>query len=72
VPGNELSIKFGKRIRQLRKAQGYSQEEFADIVGVHRTYMGSIERGEKNITIATAKKISEGLKIPLSNIFKGL
>ena len=62
----------GTLVRQLRIAAGMSQEEFADRCGVHRTYIGSIERGEKAITVETAKKIVEALNIPLSKFFQKL
>lgn len=63
----ELAKKFGVLIRQLRLKQGLSQEAFADRCSLHRTYIGSIERGEKNITIETAQKISRALEIPHVN-----
>jgi len=46
-----IQTQFGKKIRELRTAQGYSQESFAHAFDLHRTYIGCIERGEKNITI---------------------
>ncbi len=68
----EISVKLGKKIRKMRESKGYSQEKFAELVGVHRTYMGSIERGEKNITIVTARKISDALNIDLTDLIKGI
>jgi len=58
---DSLSIKLGRTIRQLRKGAGYSQEAFADHVGVHRTYMGTVERGETNMTIENVDRIARGL-----------
>lgn len=49
-----------------------SQEEFADRCGLHRTYIGSVERGEKAITIETAQKIVKALGVPLSQFFQQL
>jgi len=48
---------FGKRVREFHKTRGYSQEQLADKAGLHRTYIGSIERGEQNISIDNSKDI---------------
>ena len=45
----ELQRTFGRNLRAYRKGRGLSQEAFADVLGVHRTYMGGIERGERNL-----------------------
>lgn len=68
----EISKILGLRIKNLRTHEGYSQEQFASLVGVHRTYMGAVERGEKNITIITAKKIALALGISLSELFRDI
>lgn len=60
----------GNRIRTLRSERGWSQEEFADICGIHRSHMGEIERGEKDISISTLQKISKGLNIELSALLQ--
>jgi transcriptional regulator with XRE-family HTH domain len=65
----KIKTKFGKVIKQLRSDRGLSQEELADRAGVHRTYIGMIERAEKNITIENSYKLSKALKVPLSSIF---
>jgi transcriptional regulator with XRE-family HTH domain len=72
MDNKDLAAEVGALIRQLRVAAGLSQEEFADRCGVHRTYIGSIERGEKAITIETAQKIVEALNISLSQFFRKL
>ena len=54
---------FGKRVRELRAKQGISQEALADLAGVHRTYMGSIERGEKNIGLENIVKVARALRV---------
>ncbi|HGM6664893.1 TPA: helix-turn-helix domain-containing protein [Serratia marcescens] len=66
---NELQIKFGQRVRELRKERGWSQEEFADRCGLDRTYVSGIERGVRNPTLEVIGAIAIGLKIPLQNIF---
>ncbi len=63
-----LAERFGELVRRLRKEQGFSQEEFAFRVGLHRTYMGDIERGEKNVTLVTAEKLAKGLGLTLAGL----
>ena len=60
---------FGKRVRELRKQQSYSQEQLADKAGLHRTYIGSIERGEQNVSIDNIAKIAKALRVSLSQLF---
>ena len=62
-------IKVGKRIRDLRKAKGFSQENFAHEVGLDRTYMGSVERGERNIAAINIIRIAKALKIEVGELF---
>ncbi len=64
----EILIKFGKKVREERIKQGLSQEQLATRAGVHRTYVGMIERAEKNITIENIEKIARALKIPLDKL----
>lgn len=59
---------LGKRIRQIRKEQGYSQESLAEAVGLHRTYIGAIERGEQNVSIDNITKIARKLKVKVSSL----
>ncbi len=63
---------LGERIRKLRAEQGYSQERFAEVCGVHRTYMGHLERGEKNVSLASLAKVADALAITLSELFSGV
>jgi transcriptional regulator with XRE-family HTH domain len=67
-----LLIKFGQRVREEREKLGLSQEAFADKVGVHRTYIGMIERAEKNITITNIAKIADALSIKVSDLLRGV
>ncbi|PWL81930.1 MAG: transcriptional regulator [Prevotellaceae bacterium] len=60
---------FGNRIRQLRLELRLSQEELAEKAGVHRTYIGMIERAEKNITLCNIEKIASALNIRLTDLF---
>lgn len=62
-------VKIGQRIRELRKAKGFSQEDFAYEVGLDRTYMGSVERGERNIAAVNLIRIAKSLKIEVGDLF---
>lgn len=62
-------IKVGQKIRDLRKEKGFSQESFADEVGLDRTYMGGIERGERNIAMLNIIRIAKALKIEIGELF---
>ena len=62
-------IKLGQKIRNLRKAKEFSQEGFADEVGVDRTYMGGIERGERNIAAINIIRIAKALKVEVGELF---
>ena len=58
-----LRTKLGRAVRRLRRAAGYSQESFADKCGVHRTYMGAVERGETNISLDNLERIARALSL---------
>ena len=64
-----ISVQFGNLIRKYRIRQNLSQEDFADLCGLHRTYVGSIERGEKTVTIDTTYKLTKALNISLGALF---
>lgn len=66
---NEKLISFGHRVRELRKNRGLSQEAMAALAGVDRSYMGHIERGEKNITLTKIYQISDALEIDVADLF---
>ena len=67
-----ILVKFGKKIREVRVKRGLSQEAFADIANVHRTYIGMVERAEKNITLLNIQKLSKALKIDIKELFDGI
>ena len=69
---SELIRQIGQRIRNYRVQKGFSQERLAELSGCHPTYIGQIERGEKNATLESIEKISSALKIPLSTLFEKL
>lgn len=64
----EILIKFGNKVRERRTALGLSQEELAERAGFHRTYIGMIERAEKNITLENIEKIAKALEISLDKL----
>jgi transcriptional regulator with XRE-family HTH domain len=67
VTPDPLWMAFGAAVRRLRKEKGWpSQEGFADHVGVHRTYMGDIERGERNVSLTNIGRIAAGLGMSLA------
>jgi transcriptional regulator with XRE-family HTH domain len=57
----DLQRAVGDNLRAYRQAKGLSQEAFADVLGVHRTYMGGIERGERNLTLKSVERIADQL-----------
>lgn len=67
-----ILIKFAKRVREERKKLGLSQEEFAAKSGFHRTYIGMIERAERNITLSNIEKLAKALRITVSKLLKDL
>jgi len=66
----EISIKFGEKVRELRTKKGLSQEKLAEFAEVHRTYIGMIERAEKNITLVNIEKIAKALNVSISSMFE--
>ena len=66
----KLLIIFGDRVREIRKKKGLSQEELAYKAGLHRTYIGMIERAEKNITLINIEKIANALDVEIANLIK--
>lgn len=66
----QVLIEFGQKVREERVRQGLSQEELAARAGVHRTYIGMIERAEKNITLESIEKIATALNIRIADFFE--
>ena len=67
---SSLLARLGQAFRKRREALGFSQESYADEIGMHRTYYSAIERGEKNLQIDTLQRLSVGLETPLWQCFK--
>ena len=65
---DERMIAFGRRVREVRKSKGISQERLAEMAGIDRSYMGNIERGEKNITLKKAYEVCDALDIEIQDL----
>jgi transcriptional regulator with XRE-family HTH domain len=64
--------RFGMRVRRLRQMARLSQEELASKIGIHRTYIGGIERGERNLGLMNILRIADALEISPASLFKGI
>jgi transcriptional regulator with XRE-family HTH domain len=69
-PSKDLSRAFGRKLRECRLNKGLSQEELADLAGVHRTYVGMVERGEKNVTLVTLSRFAKALGATPADMLK--
>ena len=65
----EILVKFGDKVREIRKEKGLSQDELSFKTDLHRTYIGMIERAEKNITLTNIEKIAKALDVDIKNLF---
>ncbi len=66
---NKLLIDFGEKVREIRKDKGLSQEDLSFEANLHRTYIGMIERAEKNITLINIQKIAKALGVDIKELF---
>ena len=67
-----IRVRFGKALRQRRNKLGVSQEAFADMCELDRTYIGGIERGERNVALVNIEKIAKTLRISVSELLRGV
>ena len=67
---SDIAKTVGKRLRGSRTSLGFSQEKLAEKAGLHPTYIGQVERGEKNLTIESLEKITRALEIPMADVFE--
>ena len=65
---DERVVAFGQRVREVRKAKGISQEKLVELAGIDRSYMGNIERGEKNVTLKKVYEICDALEIDINKL----
>lgn len=68
----DLLVGLGDRIRKLRKKRGWTQVEFAERVGIDRSFLADVERGKRNISILNLELIAKGLRVSLSQLFSKL
>jgi transcriptional regulator with XRE-family HTH domain len=68
----DIRVRFGRAIRQRRQKLGVSQEEFADMCALDRTYIGGIERGERNVALRNIEKIAKAFGMTISEMFRGV
>ena len=68
----DIQHKIGDRIRKLRQERGLSQEKFANLCELDRTYIASIEQGNRNVSIVNLKKIARAFELTLSELFEGI
>lgn len=68
----DIRVRFGKAVRHQRNRKGLSQEAFADLCELDRTYIGGIERGERNVALGNIEKIASALGLRLSELFRGI
>jgi transcriptional regulator with XRE-family HTH domain len=68
----DIRIRFGRALRRRRQKLGVSQEAFADMCQLDRTYIGGIERGERNVALVNIEKIAKTLKLTIAELFRGV
>ena len=68
----DIKRAFGKRVRELRKSRGWSQEQMGEASDLHWTYIGQVERGERNPTLLTVQAISKAFKMKISELVHGI
>ena len=66
--GENILERFGQNVQRVRKERNISQEKLAELAGLHRTYIGMIERAEKNITLCNIEKIAKALNVKISEL----
>jgi len=70
VAVGDLQKTVGRNLRAYRMERGLSQEAFAEVLGVHRTYMGGVERGERNLTLKSVERMAEKLEMEVLELMK--
>jgi transcriptional regulator with XRE-family HTH domain len=69
---DDIRIRFGRALRRQRQKLGVSQEAFADMCQLDRTYIGGIERGERNVALVNIEKIAKTLRLSIAQLFRGV
>ena len=69
MASRSVKARFGSTVRKLREERGYSQEELAEHAGVHRNYVGGVERGERNVALENIVKLAKALAVSPKDLF---
>lgn len=72
MENNDIQVRLGQRIRELRTSLNLSQEKFALLIEMDRTYLASVEAGKRNVSIQNIAKIASGLNVSLADLFKDI
>jgi len=67
---NDVLIRFGQNLRAIRERAGISQEKLAEEAGLHRTYVSSVERGQRNISLLNIARLAKALDVPMSKLVR--
>jgi len=67
---NDVLIRFGQNLRKIRERVGISQEKLAELAGLHRTYVSSVERGERNISLLNIDRLAKALAVPMAKLMQ--
>lgn len=65
---SDVQVRFGTRLREVRQQKGISQEKLAELAGLHRTYVSSVERGERNISLVNIEKLARALVVAMAEL----
>jgi transcriptional regulator with XRE-family HTH domain len=68
----DIRVRFGRRVRDLRRKHGWTQAEFAERLGLDRSYLADLERGKRNVSLRNIEVIAHGLQLSLSQLFSRL
>jgi transcriptional regulator with XRE-family HTH domain len=67
--GTDVRVRFGRRLQALRRTRGFSQEELAFRAGLHRTYVSSAERGQRNVSLVNIERLAKALEVDICDLF---
>lgn len=67
---SQILLDFGQRVKQLRMLHGYSQEKLAELTGFHRTYIGLVENGKRNVSLKNIEVFANSFQLQISDLFK--
>ncbi len=70
LPSTDIKARFGRRLRQLGRERGLSQEELAFRASLHRTYVSSVERGERNVSMVNIERLAKTLEVDICDLFR--